>query len=76
MAKKTRKSPSTATAAGNTATDYVLDRKSARRDAKKLGLNKADLPNSIKEVISTLTQAGFEAYIVGGGGRGIGRAHV
>ncbi|MFN3563392.1 MAG: polynucleotide adenylyltransferase PcnB [Moraxella osloensis] len=69
MAKKTRKSPSTATAAGNTATDYVLDRQSARRDAKKLGLNKADLPNSIKEVISTLTQAGFEAYIVGGGVR-------
>lgn len=69
MAKKTRKSPSTATAAGNTATDYVLGRQSARRDAKKLGLNKADLPNSIKEVISTLTQAGFEAYIVGGGVR-------
>ena len=69
MAKKTRKSPSTATAAGNTQTDYVLDRQSARRDAKKLGLNKADLPNSIKEVISTLTQAGFEAYIVGGGVR-------
>lgn len=69
MAKKTRKSPSTATAAGNAPTDYVLDRQSARRDAKKLGLNKADLPNSIKEVISTLTQAGFEAYIVGGGVR-------
>lgn len=69
MAKKTRKSPSMATAAGNAATDYVLDRQSARRDAKKLGLNKADLPNSIKEVISTLTQAGFEAYIVGGGVR-------
>ena len=69
MAKKTRKSPSTATAAGNTPTDCVLDRQSARRDAKKLGLNKADLPNSIKEVISTLTQAGFEAYIVGGGVR-------
>ncbi|ONG38844.1 poly(A) polymerase [Enhydrobacter sp. H5] len=69
MAKKTRKSPSTATAVGNTPTDYVLDRQSARRDAKKLGLNKADLPNSIKEVISTLTQAGFEAYIVGGGVR-------
>ena len=69
MAKKTRKSPSTATAPGNTQTDYVLDRQSARRDAKKLGLNKADLPNSIKEVISTLTQAGFEAYIVGGGVR-------
>ena len=49
MAKKTRKSPSTATAAGNIPTDYVLDRQSARRDAKKLGLNKADLPNSIKE---------------------------
>ena len=32
--QKTRKSPSTATAAGNTATDYVLDRQSARRDAK------------------------------------------
>lgn len=69
MAKKTRKSSSTATAAGNTPTEYVLDRQSARRDAKKLGLNKAELPNSIKEVISTLTQAGFEAYIVGGGVR-------
>lgn len=47
----------------------VLDRKLARRDAKQLGLNKADLPNSIKEVIATLNEAGFEAYIVGGGVR-------
>lgn len=48
---------------------YILDKKHAWRDAKQLGLNKSDLPNSIKEVINTLTQAGFEAYIVGGGVR-------
>lgn len=47
----------------------VLDRKQARRDAKQLGLSKADLPNSIKEIIATLNEAGFEAYIVGGGVR-------
>lgn len=47
----------------------VLDRKLARRDAKSLGLNKGYLPASIKEVILTLNQAGFEAYIVGGGVR-------
>lgn len=47
----------------------VLNKKQARRDAKQLGLNKADLPNSIKEVITTLTEAGYEAYIVGGGVR-------
>lgn len=37
--------------------------------AKKLGLSQADLPNSIIEVIATLTKAGFEAYVVGGGVR-------
>ncbi len=37
--------------------------------AKQLGLRKSDLPHSIIEVISTLTKAGFEAYIVGGGVR-------
>lgn len=44
-------------------------RKAAAHDARKLGLQRGDLPNSIKEVIATLTQAGFEAYIVGGGVR-------
>lgn len=48
---------------------HIFDRKLARRDAKQLGLHKADLPNSIKEVIATLNEAGFEAYIVGGGVR-------
>lgn len=47
----------------------VLSRESARCDAKRLGLNKGYLPSSIKEVILTLNQAGFEAYIVGGGVR-------
>lgn len=37
--------------------------------AKKLGLSQSDLPNSIIEVIATLTRAGFEAYVVGGGVR-------
>lgn len=46
-----------------------LERDSASHDAKKLGLNKGYLPASIKEVILTLNQAGFEAYIVGGGVR-------
>ena len=69
MAKRPRKSPSAATAHNAISTHCVLDKAQARRDAKKLGLNKADLPNSIKEVISTLSQAGFEAYIVGGGVR-------
>lgn len=41
----------------------------AERSAKQLGLSKADLPNSIIEVIATLSKAGFEAYIVGGGVR-------
>ncbi|MDO5770331.1 MAG: polynucleotide adenylyltransferase PcnB, partial [Psychrobacter sp.] len=41
----------------------------AERSAKQLGLSKADLPNSIIEVIATLTKSGFEAYIVGGGVR-------
>ncbi|WP_227429040.1 polynucleotide adenylyltransferase PcnB [Psychrobacter sp. I-STPA6b] len=41
----------------------------AERSAKQLGLSKADLPNSIVEVIATLTKSGFEAYIVGGGVR-------
>ncbi|MDO4441075.1 MAG: polynucleotide adenylyltransferase PcnB [Moraxella sp.] len=36
---------------------------------KALGLNKSVLPHSIIEVVSTLTKAGFEAYIVGGGVR-------
>lgn len=41
----------------------------AERSAKQLGLSKADLPNSIIEVIATLTKSGFEAFIVGGGVR-------
>ena len=41
----------------------------AERAAKQLELNKSDLPNSITEVIATLTRAGFDAYIVGGGVR-------
>ena len=41
----------------------------AERSAKQLGLSKADLPNSIIEVIATLSKAGFDAYIVGGSGR-------
>ena len=73
MAKKPRKSPNASTLVNpvitNCVSNCVLDKQQARRDAKKLGLNKADLPNSIKEVISTLSQAGFEAYIVGGGVR-------
>lgn len=41
----------------------------AERSAKQLGLSKADLPNSVIEVIATLTKSGFEAYLVGGGVR-------
>lgn len=41
----------------------------AERSAKQLGLSKADLPNSVIEVIATLSKSGFEAYIVGGGVR-------
>ena len=41
----------------------------AVRAAKQLELNKSELPNSITEVIATLTRAGFDAYIVGGGVR-------
>jgi len=41
----------------------------AERAAKQLELNKSELPNSIAEVIATLTRAGFDAYIVGGGVR-------
>lgn len=41
----------------------------AEISAKQLGLTKSNLPNSIIEVIATLTKAGFEAYIVGGGVR-------
>lgn len=41
----------------------------AERSAKQLGLSKADLPNSIIEVIATLSKSGYEAYIVGGGVR-------
>ncbi len=37
--------------------------------AKQLGLRKSDLPRSIIEIITTLTKAGYEAYIVGGGVR-------
>lgn len=67
MAKKSQKKFPLST---NTANQpNVLDRKQARRDAKQLGLSKADLPNSIKEIIATLNEAGFEAYIVGGGVR-------
>ncbi|WP_066801737.1 polynucleotide adenylyltransferase PcnB [Moraxella oblonga] len=40
-----------------------------RHSAKSLGLSKSSLPHSIVEVINTLTKAGFEAYIVGGGVR-------
>ncbi|MGE6390228.1 polynucleotide adenylyltransferase PcnB [Psychrobacter pacificensis] len=43
----------------------------AERAAKQLELNKSELPNSITEVIATLTRAGFDAYIVGGGVRDI-----
>lgn len=71
MAKKSHKNSPFASANPNTANvgECVFDRKLARRDAKQLGLNKGDLSNAIKEVISTLTAAGFEAYIVGGGVR-------
>ncbi|WLP94681.1 polynucleotide adenylyltransferase PcnB [Psychrobacter sp. M13] len=41
----------------------------AERAAKQLELNKSELPNSITEVIATLSRAGFDAYIVGGGVR-------
>lgn len=41
----------------------------AERSAKQLGLSKADLPNSVIEVIATLSKSGFEAYLVGGGVR-------
>lgn len=41
----------------------------AERTAKQLELNKSELPNSITEVIATLSRAGFDAYIVGGGVR-------
>ena len=67
MARKSKTTPSKPINTGNTTENF--DRKLARRDAKQLGLNKGYLPSSIKEVILTLTQAGFEAYIVGGGVR-------
>lgn len=41
----------------------------AERAAKQLALHKSELPNSILEVIATLSRSGFEAYIVGGGVR-------
>ena len=41
----------------------------AERAAKQLELKKSELPNSITEVIATLSRAGFDAYIVGGGVR-------
>lgn len=62
-AKKAKTNANLAPTVANT------DKKQARRDAKHLGLHKGYLPSSIKEVILTLTQAGFEAYIVGGGVR-------
>ena len=68
MAKKTKKNLPRLDHQ-NALSGCILDRDLARRDAKQLGLHKGDLPNSIKEVIGTLTQAGFEAYIVGGGVR-------
>lgn len=37
--------------------------------ASKCGLSTAQLPSSILDVIDTLTKAGYEAYIVGGGVR-------
>ncbi|MDO4449556.1 MAG: polynucleotide adenylyltransferase PcnB [Moraxella sp.] len=43
--------------------------KPTRHSAKSLGLSVSHLPRSIVEVVSTLTKAGFEAYIVGGGVR-------
>ncbi|MDO4896772.1 MAG: polynucleotide adenylyltransferase PcnB [Moraxella sp.] len=43
--------------------------KPIRHSAKSLGLSKSTLPHSIIEVVSTLTKAGFDAYIVGGGVR-------
>lgn len=36
---------------------------------KSLGLNRHALPHSIVEVVGSLTRAGFDAYIVGGGVR-------
>lgn len=67
MTKKRQKNPAFST--HSIPHSQVLDRKMARRDARQLGLSKADLPNSIKEIIATLNEAGFEAYIVGGGVR-------
>ena len=67
MTKKRQKH--TPFSANSSAQPPLFDRKLARRDARQLGLHKADLPNSIKEVIATLNEAGFEAYIVGGGVR-------
>ena len=37
--------------------------------ASKCGLSTAQLPSSILDVIDSLTKAGYEAYIVGGGVR-------
>ncbi|MFL1732717.1 polynucleotide adenylyltransferase PcnB [Moraxella oculi] len=36
---------------------------------RSLGLSRSALPHSIVEVVGTLTRAGFEAYVVGGGVR-------
>ncbi len=41
----------------------------AIQSAKQLGLYKQSLPHSIIEVVATLTRAGYEAYVVGGGVR-------
>lgn len=43
--------------------------KAKQHTAKQLGLYRQNLPHSIIEIIATLTRAGFEAYIVGGGVR-------
>ena len=37
--------------------------------ASKCGLSTTQLPSSILDVIESLTKAGYEAYIVGGGVR-------
>jgi hypothetical protein len=37
--------------------------------ASKCGLSTTQLPSSILDVIDSLTKAGYEAYIVGGGVR-------
>lgn len=41
----------------------------AEYSAKQLRLNKSSLPNSIVDVVASLSRAGFDAFIVGGGVR-------